>query len=346
VRALEAAIASGRIHHAWVFSGPMGIGKRTAAEAFAAAILDPTTQADFSGHYAPDENSQTQRLIAQGMHPDLHIITKELATFSRDPKVRDQKQLTIAKDVVEEHLLGPIARAPALATSSLAGKVFIIDEAELLDRSRFNAPTQNSILKTLEEPPPRSVIILVTASEDALLPTIRSRCQRVVFYPLQEAAMNEWLSGSSIKVTGPEKKWLLEFAQGSPGRALLAHQTGLYGWHEALEPMLAEADRGRFDGALGATMAKLIDEWAKKWVEDGDNRSKEAANQAGARHLFALISERARRSLRVSAEKGDEESLDRRLGAIDAISDTERFVQSNVNLAMAMEDLAAQLSAR
>ncbi len=344
MRGLEAAIASGRIHHAWIFSGPMGVGKRTAAEAFAAAILDPTTQPDLSGRYAPDENSQTQRLIAQGMHADLHIITKELALFHPDPKIREAKQITIAKKVVEQHLLGPIAKAPVYATDSLVGKVFIIDEAELLDRSRFHAPSQVSILKTLEEPPPRSVIILVTSSEDALLPTIRSRCQRIVFFPLEEPAMNEWFKRSGIAAAGPEKKWLLDFAQGSPGRALLAHQTGLYAWHEALEPLLAEAERGRYPGALGPTMAKLVDDWAKAWVEPRENASKEAANQAGARHLFSLLSERARRSLRTAAAKTDERIIERRLGAIDAIADAERFVSASVPIPFAMEDLAGHLS--
>lgn len=339
---LRAAVASGRIHHAWVFAGPMGVGKFSTAVAFAAAILDPSTQPNLAGEREPDPDSPVQRLIAEGKHPDLHIITKELARFDDDASIRERKLITIPKQVVEKRLLEPITRAASMRGDSLASKVFIVDEAELLDRSRTDAPTQNSMLKTLEEPPPGSVIILVTSAEDRLLPTIRSRCQRVVFDPLSPTEMEQWLARSGLETTDAERSWLLDFAMGSPGRAALAVEGRMYDWARTLEPMLVEIERGGFPATLAATMAALIEEWAKKWVDDHPGAGKEAANIAGTRHLLGLLAERERRRLRLHA--AEHARLERALHNLDAIDETERYVAAAVTIPNSMESLAAALS--
>lgn len=339
---LRASISAGKVHHAWVFSGPVGVGKRMAAEAFAAAILDPSTQPNLAGEWEPDPGSVVQRLIAEGKHPDLHIISKELARFDDDKSIRDRKLITIPKSVVARHLLEPIALAASMRGDSLASKVFIVDEAELLDRSRTNAPTQNSMLKTLEEPPAGSVIILVTSAEERLLPTIRSRCQRVVFGALPREAMEKWLGRSGLEVSAAERAWLLDFAQGSPGRAVLAVEGRMFEWATALEPMLADAERGRFSQALGSTMAGFVEEWAKGWVERNKNASKEAANIAGTRHLLSLLAERERRRLREGAAERDR--AERSLRVLEMIETTEKYIAASVTIANSMEALAAGMA--
>jgi DNA polymerase III subunit delta' len=344
VQTLRAAMESGRVHHAWIFTGPMGVGKHTAARAFASMILDPTTAPNLAGELEPDPSSQTQRLIATGVHPDLHLVHKELARYSEEKNVRERKLLTIPKQVVEEHLLKPIALAPSMNLGGMACKVFIVDEAERLDRSRTNAPTQNSMLKTLEEPPAGSVIILVTSAEENLLPTIRSRCQRVVFTALDEPAMEAWMKRAGIDVTGAERRWLLEFAEGSPGKMMRAIEGGMYAWSRELEPMLDAADRGKFDAALGPTMAKLVDEWAKSEAGKDPQGSKEAANFAGARAMLSLIAERARKRLRDAASRGEDPSP--AVAIVDAIDDADRHIAANVSLANAFENLAVQISSR
>ncbi len=342
VATLRASISAGRVHHAWVFAGPVGVGKRTTAEAFAATILDPSTQPNLAGEWEPDPESVVQRLIGEGTHPDLHLITKELARFDDDKNIRERKLITIPKSVVERHLLGPIALAASMRGDSLASKVFIVDEAELLDRSRTDAKTQNSMLKTLEEPPPGSVIILVTSAEERLLPTIRSRCQRVVFEALPREAMEKWIGRSGLELSAEERRWLLDFAQGSPGRATLAVEGRMFEWARALEPMLSEAEHGRFAAALGATMAGFVEEWAKKWVEDHQNASKEAANIAGTRHLLSLLAERERRRLRDAA--ADRDRLERSLRNLDLIENTEKYIAASVTIANSMEALAAGMA--
>lgn len=347
---LRASLASRRVHHAWVLSGPWGVGKFTAALAFAAMLMDPTLGPSLSGELSVEPGNPVQTMLRAGAHPDLHVITKELAVYSEVREVRNAKQITIPKDVVDTHLLGPIARAPSVRSpGALAQKVFIIDEAELLDRSKTHAPTQNSLLKTLEEPPAGSVIILVTANEDRLLTTIRSRCQRVAFRPLDERAMAAWFKRSARELAGeraisePERRWLERFAQGSPGRALMAARTGLFEWSTALEPLLRESDQGRFPGALGATMTRLVGGWAEQWAGRNKNASKEAANHAAMRHLAVLLTERFREGMRSSAARGDWAGAEWAATVIDRVTEAERHVSMNVNMGAALEALSAGL---
>lgn len=340
---LQAAMKSGRIHHAWIFHGPQGVGKFSTALAFAALLLDPTTAATMSGEYAADEESVVQRLIRAGTHPDLHVITKELALFSEERTVRESKQILIAKDVVEKHLLEPAALAPTIRNNAMVGKVFVVDEAELLDKSASHAPRQAALLKTLEEPAERTVIILVTASEDRLLTTIRSRCQRVGFPPLSPEAMIAYLRREKIAVEPRQREWLLELADGSPGVLKLAMEANLYAWHEKLEPMLERVKKGQFVAELGATLAGLIEEWAEGWVKSHTNASKEAANKAGADWAFRLVAESLRKELAASVRDGDRAEM--LAQAIDRVRLAERRMDSNVSIGMAMEAMSADLSA-
>jgi len=348
-RALEilaSAISGDRVHHAWIFAGPKGVGKFTTAVAFAAVLLDETSVPDLAGNFVPDPESAVQKLIDHHTHPDLHIINKELATHSDNAQVRRSKQITIPKKVVDEFLLGPIALASTRQGGGLVSKVFIIDEAELMDRSATNAPVQNSILKTLEEPPPGSLIILVTSSEDRLLPTIRSRCQRVAFTTLSDAEMDAWFARRASEASAHEIEWVKHFADGSPGRAELALSTGLYGWARELEPMLDRMDSGGFDPNLPSTMTALIKGWAEAWVKAHPGAGKEAASHAAAGHLFTILSQRARRALRDRANDGadDPDRFERELAHIDTIRDAEMHVRANVNMQIVMENLAAQLA--
>lgn len=334
---LDDAVSSQKLHHAWIFHGPEGIGKFTAALAFAALILDPETAPDLTGRVRPDPDSRVQHLLRTASHPDLHIIRKELARFSDNASVRNSKLTTISKDVIETRLLAPASRASNL-TGGLASKVFIIDEAELLDRSPTNAVSQNALLKTLEEPPSGTVIILVTSNEDRLLPTIRSRSQRVAFAPLDNDAMRAWITHADL-VPDPAdiSEWLLTYAAGSPGRLLEALDTGLDAWHQTLAPALAKADRGEYDPLLAPAMHALTDEWAKAWVAQDDKRSKEAANRTAIHRLFSMIAGHARTNL------ADPARAPIALGMIDAITRAERLLNANVQPALVLEGLAADL---
>lgn len=338
VAALRSSLHADRVHHAWVFHGPAGVGKMTTARAFAAMLLDPTLAPNLAGELEPDESSQTQQLIAAGVHPDLHVVTKELALFSDDAQVRARKLITIPRQVVDEHLIRPASLTARVPSGARAGKVFIVDEAELLDEG-----TQNAVLKTLEEPAPGTVIILVTSRENRLLPTIRSRCQRVAFAPLDDASMREWIARDKERsaVGQEQREWLTRFADGAPGRYELAQTMGLFGWSRDLAPRLDAADKGSFDPDLGKAMSDLVEQFAQDWVSAHDNASKDAANKDGARHMFALLAHRAQEHLRSATS---DPHAERALRTIDLVGDAERNINANVNMKFAFEDLAARLA--
>ena len=334
---LAASIRSGRVHHAWIFHGPEGVGKRTLAEAFGLALLDETTRVA-EGIITGDPESAARRLAEKGVHPDLHVVTKELARFSENANVRQRKLMSIPKEVLVERLIEPAARSSHLRTASLAGKVFLVDEAELM-----NEAGQNALLKTLEEPPAGTVIVLVTSSEERLLPTIRSRCQRLALGTLSDAEMARWASAEGFATPRA-----LELAAGRPGMAVRAAEGGFDHWMDTLEPMLRDAEAGVYSAALGATIKTLVDEWAKAQVDANDGASKDAANKAGTRQILELLAERVRRSVRRLGTEGVETNratLEQRLRELELIGEAEVHVARNVNLQLAMENLSAQLCA-
>jgi DNA polymerase-3 subunit delta' len=342
VAVLRAALGSGRLHHAWIFSGPRGVGKFTTAVALARVVLDPDAAPNLAGEIESDPAGRTARLIDAGAHPDLHVIRKELALHSEVTGLNRRKLANIPIDVLRERMIGgktsddKFHDGPAYRTASLGhGKVFIVDEAELVDRTG-----QNALLKTLEEPPAATYIVLVTARPERLLPTIRSRCQHVRFGPLDEAAMGAWLDRSGPDVDDAERAWLESFADGSPGVAVLAHEYGFATWHRTLAPMIAELEAGRFPATMGATLGDLVEEFATEWVKRHRNASKDAANKDGARQVLALLTAHARRRLAEAVGGSDDPTA--AIALIDHLRAAERQLETNVNVKQLLENLVAQ----
>ena len=151
---LKAATESGSVGHAYLFVGPPGSGKGTAARALACAVL-----CDDAGCGVCSACHRVKR----GVHPDVHLIRPEGAAGYLAEQVRD-----IIRDV-------------SLAPVDGAFKVYIIADADL-----FNEASANAFLKTLEEPPDDVVIVLQAHSYDAVMPTIVSRCQVVRFRRIPE----------------------------------------------------------------------------------------------------------------------------------------------------------------
>jgi hypothetical protein len=219
------------------------------------------------------------------------------------------------------------------------GKVFIVDEAELLQ-----GEAQNAMLKTLEEPPPGTVIILVTQNEEQLLPTIRSRCQRIAFGPLDAVSMREWWEREGPQVAAPDRAFVEAFAEGSPGMAARCATHGIAAWQAELAPLFDALESGRFPAGLGERMAEIADAFAKSIVDEDENASKDAANRQAVRLLSQLLGLRIRRGL--AAAGGDHAALARWLGAHEALGEFERMVRANANLKHAFGNLVAQWAER
>ncbi len=154
VRALQAAIAKDRVAHAYIFAGPAGVGRKFTACVFAAAL-----NCEGRGDGGPCGSCESCRLIADGKHPDVQTI------------VPIKRSSTITVRQIEELL--PFAHMRPIKGKY---KVFILSEAD-----RLGLDSANKLLKTLEEPPPRTVFVLVTESPERVLPTVASRCQAIKF---------------------------------------------------------------------------------------------------------------------------------------------------------------------
>jgi DNA polymerase-3 subunit delta' len=163
---LSRAITSGRVAHAWAFIGPPGSGRTTAARVFAAMLL-----CAHGGCGA----CRACRAVDVGQHPDLHMIVPT------PPASNPRGALAIRIDAIRE-----LERQASLRPVMAARKVFVIDDA---DRMTGEAP--QAFLKTLEEPPDRTIIILVLDRARAVPPTVLSRCQIVRFDPPPDAAPDD-----------------------------------------------------------------------------------------------------------------------------------------------------------
>ncbi|HVK77354.1 MAG TPA: DNA polymerase III subunit delta' [Kofleriaceae bacterium] len=173
VAVLRQAIAKGRLHHAFLFTGPAGVGKRTAALALATALNCEDLPGEGCGH------CPTCVRIADGVHPDVITLAREGA----------------AQIVPIETVRAQVVAAVGLPPHEARERVFLIDEATALQPAAANA-----LLKTLEEPPRRTRFVLMTVAPDQLLPTIRSRCQRVSFAPLDAEARRAALGADAEPV--------------------------------------------------------------------------------------------------------------------------------------------------
>lgn len=216
---LRRALRSGRTHHAYLFEGPEGVGKERAARALAARLLcsaDAPPDADACGACAPCQ------LVAADNHPDLHVIHRGLHRYHPDATIRKSKGLFLVVDVVRQFLIERAASAPNLGRA----RVFIIRDAE-----RMNDEAQNALLKTLEEPPGHSRLLLVSAAPLRLLPTIRSRCQRIQFDLLPTSFIEERLADRSNRGAGvtpaDDVRALARLSGGSLGLALRWRDAGL-----------------------------------------------------------------------------------------------------------------------
>ncbi|MCZ6612757.1 MAG: AAA family ATPase [Planctomycetota bacterium] len=348
IETLAAALRCGRLQHAWIFAGPRGVGKFTTAIEFAKILLDPNAVVDPSGALTADPQSETTRLIKARAHPDLHVIYKELALYSENPEIRERKLQNIPLDVLREHMIGGRTgdnrfHEPAVYKTAVLGhgKVFIIDEAELLAYGKNE--TQNALLKALEEPPHRTYIFLITNRPQRLLLTIRSRCQHVQFTPLDAEAMAAWFQRAALGVDEDERAWIERFCEGSPGMAQLAADYGFCRWQMALEPMLDELQQGSFPTEMGQIMAELIETFATSWVKQHENASKDAAKKDGARHLLAILAAHARRKLASRIDEDEDPTI--WLEVIDLLREAERQLDANVNLKLLLENLVVQWAA-
>jgi DNA polymerase III subunit delta' len=205
-----AAYSAGRLHHAWLLTGPMGVGKASFARRVARFLLSPARAEDGGGLFGPAEptsldvpqDDPASALIDAGSHPGFLL-------FERLVNEKTGKRAT-GITVDQARALGPFT---ALTASDGGWRVILVDAMDDMNRSAANA-----VLKILEEPPAKTIFLLISHQPGGLLPTIRSRCRRLEFKRLSDADVKTVLV--SQLVASGDIAVLLALADGSPGQAL------------------------------------------------------------------------------------------------------------------------------
>lgn len=225
---LEKSLRNEQVTHAYLFYGPNHLGKRTVAETFA------------------------ERLLGQPIanHPDVYSVARE----------RNEKEEKLNKNISVEQIR-ELERKLSLSSFLNSYKIGIIEEAETM-----NAEAANSLLKTLEEPTPKTVIILLARSVAALPATIASRCQLLKFLPVNQKQIYEHLVG--LGASRDEARQLTSIAWGKPGLALDFWRSRTEEGGLSAVADYAEKTKGVIDLMNAATLAERMKVFEKVFREE------------------------------------------------------------------------------
>jgi DNA polymerase-3 subunit delta' len=227
-RTLAAALASGRMHHAWILGGPQGIGKATLAYRFArSALASPHEQASGSETLDVADDTRAARQVRALSHPGLLLL--------RRPYDEKAKRFASAIPVDEVRRLRSFLSHRA---TDDGWRVVIVDDA-----NELNVNAANALLKSLEEPPQRTIFLLVASAPGKLLATIRSRCRVLTLHslasePLRKAAAQALEAAGETLPKDAEWPALERIAEGSVGRLLGLLGSGGLELNERLNALL------------------------------------------------------------------------------------------------------------
>lgn len=314
VQLLKEHVAQGKVRHAYLVTGPQGVGRRTLAIRLAKAIncLNPPAPGEFCGSC----NACTR--LEQMQHPDLSVVQSEPGSG------------TLKVDQVRE-----LQRSLSLAAYEARYRV-----ATILRFEEANPNAANALLKTLEEPSPRVVLVLTAESAESLLPTIVSRCEILRLKPLPVAAVCEGLQ-SRWNLPPEEAHLLAHLSEGRPGYALALHQEPerleqRRAWLEDLQRLLraSRVDRFHYAEALTKDREKsrqALSAWLSFWRDvflEAAGASTPLTNldyEQQVHHLAAQVDFAAARR------------------AVSAIEHTMELFDRNINYRLAVEVLLLDL---
>ncbi|MEX0716220.1 MAG: DNA polymerase III subunit delta' [Planctomycetaceae bacterium] len=321
------SLARGRMSHAYLFTGPAGCGKRLFAKTLAQCL--------FCERFADSELSACGecsgcRMMRAGTHPDFHVVSR----------LRDKKELLIAQFIGEDDSRGRQGLCHDLSLRPMASdrRFAVIDDA---DHMRMEAA--NALLKTLEEPPERAVIVLVAENVDALLPTIRSRCQLVRFAPLADADAAELLLELEWVTDREEARSIAALCEGSLAMAEQLLEPALRRLREMLTQGLAarEVDGVRLAAQANAGIEEIGGDkalhrrnagWLTRFCLEFYRRAaRELAGSGGATGPAAEFASRL--------DASRPETLERVLEMFDRVAEAERQLDRAAPPALCLESL-------
>ena len=311
-RTLLDAYRSGRMHHAWLIGGPKGIGKATLAFRFARFVLahpDPkSAEVTAATDLSVAEHSPAFRKVANRAHPNLLVLERPYD----DEKKRFKTELTVPEIRKTVSFFGSTSGEPGW-------RIAVVDPAD-----DMNPSSANALLKVLEEPPSRSLFLIVSHAPGRALPTIRSRCRRLELPPLSSQAIAD-----AIRAHGDVDEDLelaAALAEGSLRRAILLMDGGGIQTHRDLTKLLARlpdidieamhafadsvSGRGDDDGWVGFT--DMLSAWLNRRVrgeaEPESSMSPNPKVRGTPLERWAEVWE----TLRQSVDDADEYNLDRK----------------------------------
>jgi len=306
---LARARASGQVHSAYLFEGPPGTGKAATALWFARLLLCKRVGAEASEpcgacHDCHLLNVSDRQPPGQPSHPDLHWVLADGASIKIDA-VRD------------------LRAALSLVANERGRRVALIPEAD-----KLRAAPANALLKTLEEPPPGAVLILVTSSANVLPRTLLSRTLRVRFAPWSESAVSAALAADGLPETDAALASALGGASPAAARA----------WAEA---SLDDArEMHAFLSGIGGVGATEILDFAETFRRPGE------AGRERARLFLEVEAAFARTRAEAAARSGEERAFERWLRAFEAASRARsELVRRNLNPQLVVEGLLLELRA-
>lgn len=234
--ALSQSMAGGRVAHGWLLTGPQGIGKSIMA-AMAAAWLLSERRPEGSG-FMFDRADAGANLVIRGAHPDLMFVR---------PQTEDNKSGQIKIDQIRK-LSSFMATKPGRG----GWRVAVIDSMDCVNRNGANA-----LLKLLEEPPERAMVILVASKPGRLPPTIRSRCRLVRLAPLDIESCQAILAATIADAQDDRLASLARLSEGAPGRGLALAESQSDDLYRAICSLMAQPQLDE------TALATLCDKWGR-----------------------------------------------------------------------------------
>ena len=225
---LRESVAEGRLHHGWLITGPQGIGKATLAYRFARHLLATPEERAASSGLAPGDDTTATRQVRALSHPGLLVIR-------RPYNVKDKRFASSIPIDEVRRLRGFLAHA----AGDGIWRTVIVDTADEL-----NINAANALLKSLEEPPARTIFLLVSSEPGRLLPTIRSRCRTLALQPLDREALRravrQALAASDRGGEPDPSEWvsLERLARGSVRRVLALQAAGGLELHARIDRLV------------------------------------------------------------------------------------------------------------
>ncbi len=347
---LQRALSSDKLAHAYIFSGPDGIGKSTTANQWAKMLLckDPVKSQTGNGVFFDScGECESCKVFDGGAHPDFNSVHKELVQYTKDGKNKTTP-LDLPIDVIREFLIEKVADRPKMSKRS----VFVVDEAQ-----KLNIASQNALLKVLEEPPKHCFIILLCSRTERLLPTTLSRCQVIRFGPVDEQVIVKRLMSDGIAQA--EAAYWARFSESSLGTALawaqlqlkesscyeikkeLVNRLAAHKLGDSIDfaEWLCKASKtisGRWAESQEKTSTKDITRMTKKGLLRMITAAFNDAMQLGIGRDETIVNSDQKQQIEKLAERNDPEKLAEKIANIYQKG---RWVESNVNEKLIFEEL-------